>query len=790
MELLQRSAALLELPAVLSALAECAVSDRAKELCLELKPAESFFEAELLQAQTADAVMLSGLYGSPSFSGLTDVTEAVKRAEMGGTLNLPELIRVGALLRAARLTKSYTENRRQEAGTSLDQFFSGLLGNKFLEDRITESIINEEELADTASSELYDIRRKIRQAATKARDILTRITTSQTYQKYLQDSIITMRDGRYVVPVKAEHRGVIKGLVHDISSSGATVFVEPAAVVEQNNVVRLLQAQEKKEIERILAEFSAEVAQFAGTIYRDYDILCALDVIFARAKLAYRMKANRPEMVEKGETRLIRARHPLLPMDKAVPIDFNIGGKNSAVIITGPNTGGKTVSIKTLGLLCLMAKCGLQIPAAPGSRVRVFGQVLADIGDEQSIEQNLSTFSSHMTNIVAILEEAGPGSLVLLDELGAGTDPAEGAALAVAIIDQLRSQGSSVAATTHYAELKVYALRTHGVENASCEFDVESLRPTYRLIFGVPGRSNAFAISRRLGLPEFIIKKADEGIGEQERHMEEVITGLDEKRQSLEHRLEEAERRQREAEKAAKDARENLETVEAKREKLMEEAKKKAAEIIENARAAGEKALSEARKIKQDAADGVDVNIAAARAVLRGQMNAAASDVATQQIPRKAEPLPRPLVAGDHVLIVSTNMKAEVVEAPVGDMPVKLKAGILNITVSQSDLTLLNEKPKEKKKPQVTVTPGGRPEGAASLDIRGITGAEAEMELDRFIDNACRLNLNEVTIIHGKGTGALRKAVQAHLRTMKQVRSFRAGTFGEGEMGVTIVTLR
>lgn len=791
MTLQERSYQTLELPKILELLAQEAATEPAKALCRELRPVFSLQICETLQQETEDAVRLIGLQGSPSFSGLRDISAALERAEKGGLLNPAELLGVGAMLRAARMTRHYREEHRQEE-TSLDSYFNLLSGNRFLEDKIENAIVSEEEVSDHASTELYQLRRQIRAAASKVRDVLNKITTSQSYQKILQDSIITQRNGRFVVPVKAEYRSSMPGMVHDTSSSGATLFIEPAAVVELNNNIRILYGKEKAEIERILAELSADTAQFSGTIRRDYELLCRLDFIFARGKLAYKMKAMRPRLLESGRTEINRARHPLLNPDTAVPVSFRIGGTVDTVIITGPNTGGKTVGLKTLGLLTAMAQCGLQIPASDGSQIVLFEHILADIGDEQSIEQSLSTFSGHMRTIVDILQLAGSHTLVLLDELGAGTDPVEGAALARAIIEHLRSLGCVVAATTHYAELKVYALETSGVENASCEFDVQTLRPTYRLIFGVPGKSNAFAISRRLGLREDIIDAASGLIATEDKEFEEVITRLEEKRQALEGRIAAAERQQRDAEAANRRAQERLATLEYEREKLVLDAKLKAREIIDNARAASEMVLEEARRVKQEAADGKDANLAAARAVLRGTLSEAEKKTLSQRAERKAMPLPRALKAGDTVEIVSTRTRATVLEAPKPGEKVKVQAGILKIQVEPKELQLLEDVKPEKKEPPRSggVRLSGPQQVTAELDLRGQSGDEAILELDQFLDNAVRLHLETVTIIHGKGTGVLRQRVQARLRSHPQVKSFRLGVYGEGENGVTIATMK
>ena len=791
MTLQEKSLRTLELHKVLELLAEQTQTDLARERALSLRPETVLSRCELLQQQCADAVHLMGLFGSPSFDGVRDLSGALSRADMGGVLNMAELLAVARLLRAARTTRGYLENHR-EGKTSLDELFSSLSGNKYLEDKITTSIISEEEIADSASSELNDIRRQMRVASSRVRETLNRITSSSTYQKMLQDSLVTIRSGRYVVPVKAEYRSAFGGLVHDVSSSGATLFIEPTAVVDLNNSIRVLAGKEQQEIERILAALSAEVAACAGAMQRDYETLCALDFIFARGKLAYKMKALRPRLSDSGKTVLHRARHPLLDIEKAVPIDFEIGGKCDTVIITGPNTGGKTVSIKTVGLLTIMAQCGLQIPAGEDSVVRLRTSVLADIGDEQSIEQSLSTFSSHMVNIVDILHAADSGALVLLDELGAGTDPVEGAALAMAIIEELRRRGSAVIATTHYAELKMYALETDGVENASCEFDVQTLRPTYRLVFGIPGKSNAFAIASRLGLDDAVIESANSRIGAESKRFEEVISQLEEKRQELEHRLAFAERDRAKAAEAERTARERLSTLEGEREKLIMDAKLKAQEILNNARATSEYVLTEARKLRQQAEEGKDPNLAAARAAFRGQISDAERRTTLEKAKKKAIPPPRPLRAGDTVELLATKTRATVLETPAPGGNVRVQAGIMKITVRPDEIQFIEEsRPKPVQAPKSTA--GGRvprPEGqGASLDLRGMTAEEAIMELGRFIDGAVRMHLPAVTIIHGKGTGVLRRAVQAELKGMPQVKSYRLGVYGEGEDGVTIATL-
>mgnify|MGYP001673958701 CR=1 FL=1 len=584
-DLFEKSIQILELPKVLERLAGQAVTQEGKERCLALRPMTDPDDVQRALDETSAAVDMSALRGSPSFSGVKPVAASLQRAHMGGALNTRELLDIAAVLRAARSAREYGEGDERKK-TCIDHLgpgalFRSLTANRFLEDKITGSIVGEDEIADTASPELASIRRHIRATASKVRDILNKLLSSNQ-AKYLQEAIITQRNDRFVVPVKSEHKNDVPGLVHDVSSSGATFFIEPMGVVKANNELKELQAREEKEIERILAELSAECAQFKDDITQDYDLLILLDVIFARAKLAYRMRACAPRIVERG-LYLRKARHPLLDPDRAVANDLMLGEDFDTLVITGPNTGGKTVTIKTIGLLTLMAQCGLHIPVSDDSRVKVFRRVLADVGDEQSIAQSLSTFSSHMVNIVGILGEADDETLILFDELGAGTDPIEGAALAAAIIESAREMGALVAATTHYAELKVYAMTTPGVENASCEFNVDSLAPTYRLLIGIPGKSNAFAISERLGLPKSIIQKAAARIDAENVRFEDVLTQLDEQRQEMEREKEAAARLRREMEETAKASREYKAKMEAERAQAVEKAQAEARAILDEA---------------------------------------------------------------------------------------------------------------------------------------------------------------------------------------------------------------
>ena len=794
-ELFDKSIRTLELPAVLELLAAQAVSAEAKDRCRRLTPETEAEEVLRLQDQTDAARAMIGLRGSPSFSGVKPVAEALARADRGGSLNTHELLTIAGLLTAARRVREYFNEDAQEK-TVIDHLFLSLHGNRYLEDRIKNSILDEDEIADSASPELADIRRHMRQAASKSRQVLQRIISSPSYAKVLQEAIITQRDGRFVVPVKAEHKGDLPGLVHDISSSGATLFVEPMGVVQANNELKELEAKEKKEIERILAELSAQAAAHQEDILWDYDALVHLDVIFARGQLSYKMDADRPEIRRDGSIFLRRARHPLLDQAKAVPIDIEVGGTFDTLVITGPNTGGKTVSLKTLGLLTLMAQCGLHIPAASGSAVSVFTGVLADIGDEQSIEQSLSTFSAHMVNIVHILEEADRRSLILFDELGAGTDPVEGAALAIAIIQHARQRGARIAATTHYAELKTFAMTTAGVENASCEFDVETLRPTYRLLIGIPGKSNAFAISLRLGLPQEVIDTAKEQMNTESIRFEDVLTQLEAKRQALEKEKETVDRLLRQREEDARKAREFREQMERAKENARSRGEAEARRILRDARTTADQVfaeLSEMRKAQAKADRALNDN--EARAQLRRRLNEA--EDAVNRRDARQEPIPkpsRPIQKGDLVELPGVRTPAEVMSVG-SDGTLQLKAGILKMTVKASEVRLIEDDERRAKAPKTTISrPSARTlrtvAAASELDIRGMETLEAEGVVEQFIDSAVMGRLETVTIIHGKGTGALRKMVHDLLRRNKAVKSYRLGVYGEGEAGVTVVTLK
>ena len=789
-DLFEKSIQTLELPRVLELLAAQAATEEGKDRCRALRPFTDPDDVARLQRETSAACAMIVLKGTPPLSGIRPVAASLQRADMGGALNTRELLDIAALLRCARSAKEYAAGDREKS--CIDHLFASLQANRFLEDKITGSILSEEEIADAASPELADIRRHIRASASKVRDILQRLISS-SQSKYLQESIITMRSGRYVVPVKSEYKNEVPGLVHDVSGSGGTFFIEPMAVVKTNNELRELQSREEKEIDRILRELSAECAAHKEDIAQDYDLLILIDCIFARARLSGTLRCSEPRLSKKGIT-LRKARHPLLDPKKAVANDLYLGGDFDTLVVTGPNTGGKTVTLKTIGLLTLMAQCGLHIPVDDDSSVVVFDHVLADIGDEQSIAQSLSTFSSHMVNIVGILAECGPGSLILFDELGAGTDPVEGAALAAAIIESARERGALVCATTHYAELKVYAMTTKGVENASCEFDVETLAPTYRLLIGVPGKSNAFAISRRLGLPQAIIDKAAERIDAENVRFEDVLTQLDRQRQQMEKEKDEARRLRREMEESAKTAREYRERLEKEKAKAVEKAQAEARAILQEARDTADRVfaeLNDMRRRQEKEADWLEQN--QRRSGLLHQLNEAEDALgAREEVP--APPPTRPAQAGDTVELVKMGTRASVI-AVNKDGSLQLQAGILKITAKQEEVRVVEDAGGGGKKQAAQIAQRAehklRALGASpEVDLRGMMTDEAILALDRFLDSAVMGRLETVTVIHGKGTGAVRKAVREHLKRSKYVKSFRPGRYGEGEDGVTVVELK
>ena len=783
----------LELDKVLKMLSTRAAIEDAKELALSLRPETDFKKVEILLNETDDAFKLSAGFGSPSFGSAKNVANPLARAKNGGVLSMRELLDIAEVLRIIRSLKEWRAHCENTDSPYVAKYFEALIPNRYFEDKITTSIRSEDEMDDNASPKLKDIRRKIHSSELNVRDRLEKMIRSSSTSKFLQDAIITQRDGRFVVPVRADSRNEVPGLLHDTSGSGATLFIEPMAVVEINNEIRELKIKEKEEIDRILAELSSEAATFATNIATSYEATVKLCLIFAKASLAFSMRACKPQLNQEGKIYLKNARHPLLDPKTVVPVTIPLGIEYDTLMITGPNTGGKTVSIKTVGLLTLMAMCGLMLPVSDGSQVSVFKNVLADIGDEQSIEQSLSTFSSHMKRIIDIMAVANEQSLVLIDELGAGTDPVEGAALAQAILMKLREKNAKIAATTHYAELKSYALETDGVCNASCEFDVQSLKPTYKLNIGLPGRSNAFAISEKLGLDKQTVEMAKSLVSDEDARFERVVAALETATREAEKDRQEASRLKGEMEamKSSRDA--EAEELRKARDKTMEKAREQANALVERARAEAEKLLSELEALKKSN-DSAEERIRRARAEMRGglkRLEDVADPVETAEI--SGGGFSSPLKKGEKVIFLDLKKEVTVISDQKGD-EVEILAGSIKTKVLVSHLA-----PKPKNKGTVaktrTVKKAANPEGnvrsaQSEIDIRGFTGDEAGLELDRFIDNSVMAGLNTVWIIHGKGTGALKKAVHAYLRTNRSVKDFRFGQYGEGEDGVTVVTLK
>lgn len=795
MDTKERSYTALEYDRVRERLAQACVCPGGARLAEGLMPCETIEDANGRLVETADAIRLSVKFGDPPFAGVRDIASVLQRAKIGALLPMGDLLRVAKVLSAIRALVRYRDSAEEET-TCLDDWFDALAPNKYLEEKITAAILPEEEMANTASAELAEIRRSIRRAGQRVREQLEKMIRSQRYAKYLQEAIVTQRGGRYVIPVRAEYRSEVSGLVHDTSASGATLFIEPMAVVETDNELKVLYVKEEKEIERILSALTAEVATFADVILKDIQTAEKLDFVFARARLAFAMKAGVPQLSEDGVIDLHRARHPLLPVDKAIPVDIRLGETFDTLVITGPNTGGKTVALKTLGLITLMAMSGLAVPVADDSKLSYFNQVLADIGDEQSIEQSLSTFSAHMTNMVGILHVCGPRSLVLLDELGSGTDPTEGAALAVATLEHLKMRGTKVAATTHYAELKLYALETDGVENGSCEFDVETLRPTYRLLIGVPGRSNAFAISSRLGLYESIITRAKALLSTEDTRFEQVVEGLEQNRLAMEHARAEAEALRQQAAQEREKAVRLREQLENEREKEMERARAQAKTLVGRARAEAQALLDDIDELRKlEAAEKAGALRELAKSTIGTRlrdMEKQADPVRTAHAP--AYQLPRKLRVGDRVLINDINQKGNVLSLADASGMVEVQAGIIKTRVPEHNLHLL-ENERSTVRTRATGSRAARTLRGAhaavqtELDLRGQTVEEALEAVDKFIDNARLASLGQVSIIHGKGTGALRNAIQQHLKGSRSVKSFRLGRYGEGESGVTIVEI-
>ncbi|MGN0650508.1 MAG: endonuclease MutS2 [Oscillospiraceae bacterium] len=785
----------LELDKVLELLADQTYSDACREQALKLKP---IFDAEKIRAElkkTDDAFTLSAKFGTPRFRQIKDITGALKRAKSGSMLSFRELLDIADVLReTAMLADWYSQCSNIE--NSLDEYFGELYPVRSLEQRISESIISEEEMSDGASAELSSIRKRIVRQGMNIREQLDKLIKSKSTQKYLQDALVTMRDGRYVVPVRSEYKNEIPGLVHDTSSTGQTFFIEPMSVVEANNEIRVLKAKEQAEIERITREMSEQVGANADSIANNFRLSQLLELYFAKANLGAKMKAVAPVISDEPMVILNNARHPLIDPNAVVPISVEIGDKYNCLIITGPNTGGKTCAIKTIGLLTLMAMCGLMIPAADGSVIGHFKGIYVDIGDEQSIEQSLSTFSSHMTNIIKILELADEESLVLIDELGSGTDPVEGAALAVSILTTLKNYNAKVAATTHYQEVKMFALETEGVENASCEFDVNTLKPTYRVIVGVPGKSNAFAITQRLGMPEFVIERAKELVSTENKRFEQVVDALEQTRQELEKLKESAAVSERNARMTESELHQKLDELEKQKEKELEQARLRAMSIIEETRTRANMLLNELDEIKktQDKEEFRKKHSAAKSRV--GSTLDKLHDDANPVIERRDEDyvLPRPLKAGDLVMLADTKREGSLLTAPNMQGVCYVQVGLMKIKTNQKNLRLIENKKKQTAptggKVKKQIKSNMERKGSMEVDIRGMTADEGVMEVEQFIDSSVLGGIKTITIIHGKGTGVLRAAVHQALKTNPSVKSYRLGVYGEGESGVTVAELK
>lgn len=765
---------------------ECSFAD-AREQALTLKPVFTKEETEKLLKETDDAYVLIGKFGTPSFGSPTNCANQLRRAQAGSGLTTLELLRIGENLRVIRSLRQW-RNASDDRASSLDKYFNNLMPNKFLEEKINDAIIAEDEISDKASPTLSDIRRKIRTASSKAREVLDKIVRSSNYSKFLQDKVITQRDGRFVVPVRAECRGNIPGLVHDTSSSGQTVFIEPMGVVQANNDIRMLRNKEKEEIDRILLELSSMAGNCADSIIGSYQNLIDLNVIFAKGNLAYTMKAVTPIVNDKGYINLKKARHPLIDKEKVVPVDITLGKDYTLLVITGPNTGGKTVSLKTTGLLTLMAMSGLMIPCGDESEISVFKKILVDIGDEQSIEQNLSTFSAHMTNTIDILKQASRFSLVLIDELGAGTDPVEGAALAVAILQKLKEKGAKIQCTTHYAELKEFAITTEGVENGCCEFDVQTLRPTYKLLIGIPGKSNAFAISKRLGLSDDIIENAQHLVSSESRRFENTIEQLEKRRQTLEKRLKEANDTKALAGRQREKANSIIEKAKREAEREIEKAHQEAERISSRTKAQAQSILDRLENLEKKQKMSTEEKAKLRKSIDKMENTA---DPIKEKKNEKYTP-PRPFKVGDSVLIFDIDKDAEILSINEKDGTAYVQAGIIKTKVKLSNLRLNKEKPKvtvqTSRKRNMPSKMDMNP--TTEVDVRGETAMEAIMDVDAAIDNAVLMNINQLTIIHGKGTGVLRAEIQKYLRTHKNIKSFRLGNFGEGDAGVTICEIK
>ncbi|MBQ1859641.1 MAG: endonuclease MutS2 [Clostridia bacterium] len=781
----KRTLRVLEFTKIREQLADLAVTEMGREICLALEPETNLEEVRAAQQETEESTVVIQYLGSSPLSAFADVRSSLSLAEKGATLSPKALLEVATMLRVSRNVRDALVTDR-ETTPELTRMGSGLSDGRRIELDITDAILSEDEIADHASSALADIRRHLRGATDRIKDKLNQMVHSPNFQKYMQDPIITVRNGRYVIPVRAEFRAQVPGLVHDQSGSGATLFIEPMAAVEMGNELKQWELKERQEIERILASLSAEIAPVSQTLREDVETLARLDFIFAKGLLSRSMHAVSPKLNKDGYINIIRGRHPLIDPDKVVPSSLWLGKEFTELIITGPNTGGKTVTLKTVGLFTLMAQAGLQVPADLGTEMAVFEQVFADIGDEQSIEQSLSTFSGHMTNIVTIMKEVTPNDLVLFDELGAGTDPTEGAALAQSILTRLLHIKVRTMATTHYSELKAFALSTKGVENASVEFNVETLRPTYRLSIGVPGKSNAFEISRRLGLPENLIEAARQTLSSDSIRFEDVIANAEYHRQVAERERQLAEDAAKETVRLRDEAEKLRREMEEKRETMMRKSREDARRLMENTRRESEAILSDLRRLRKSAGTEADVN--GVRKRLDKDMDELAEGLKTNQ--EDASQAPKTVNPGDRVKILTINQEGTVLSKPDDKGDVQLQAGIMKFKANLSQLRLL-KKTEEKQKTSVMAKTGAMERTVRmECDVRGMTLDEAILTVDQYLDAAVMAGMGEVSIIHGKGTGVLRSGIQQELRRHPHVKKQRLGIYGEGEDGVTIVTLK
>ncbi len=784
----------LELHKVLEMLASCTSNETTKKMALEIEPCCDCEEVKREISKVSQAFELSVRFGTPPFSAFKDVNGHLRRAKSGGRLSLKDLLEILSVLKQIRDLSSWYKHC-EDTETDLDYLFNNLIPDDMLLQRLETSIVSEEELSDGASSELASIRRKIRQTGSKLRSTLDKMVKSSSMQKCLQESVITMRDGRYVLPVKSEYKGAVPGLVHDTSSTGQTYFIEPMSIVECNNDIRILESQEQEEIDRIIRALTAECAMRADSISEGWRVCTILNLYFAKSEFAARIKATAPVISDDGVIELKKARHPLIDPGRVVPVDISIGEDYNALIITGPNTGGKTVSLKTTGLLTLMTMCGLLIPVADGSRISVFDNILVDIGDNQSIEMNLSTFSSHINQVIDIIGKADKRSLVLLDELGSGTDPVEGAALAVSVIERLKSAGAKLMVTTHYQELKIYAIESEDTQNASCEFDIETLRPTYKLVMGSPGKSNAFAICQSLGMPSDVIEEAKTLVSTENMRFEMVIEKLEAARAELDKQNAELNRLRREAKENSEKLQKELAELEDMKEKELDKARSISMNIIENTKVKSNELLDELQSIKKQKSKAkFESMVSDAERLSKKSLNNM-YDNANPVVKKKQNDnykLPRALKTGDYVFIPSMNKNGTVVSNQDQKGFVFVQAGIMKMKMNISDLRLA-EKQTQNNQNKAKFTPKKNTASRQvqqELDIRGFAADEGVMELEMFINHAVMTGLSLVTVIHGKGTGVLRSAVHARLKKMPVVKSFRLGVYGEGEDGVTIVELK